>query len=44
MGKTSSFKELNINSNDFRFCVELPIKWKQKMNYISISFEKKELL
>ena len=26
MGKTNSFKKLNIESNDFRFCVELPIK------------------
>ena len=26
MGKTQSFRKLNIESNDFRFCVELPIK------------------
>ncbi len=45
MGKTSSFKELNINSNDFRFYVELPIKMEtKKMKYISIpSFEKKRI-
>ena len=30
MGKTKSAKELNLNSKDFRFCVELPIKAKQK--------------
>ena len=45
MGKTESFKKLNITSNDFRFCVELPIKMEiNKMDYRSIpSFEKKEL-
>ena len=26
MGKTESFKILNIRNHDFRFCVELPIK------------------
>ena len=26
MGRTTSFKKLNISSDDFRFCVELPIK------------------
>ena len=30
MGKTKSAKELNLNSKDFRFCVELPIKAKKK--------------
>jgi glycosyltransferase involved in cell wall biosynthesis len=30
MGKTSKFKELNMKSRDFRFCVELPIKAKNK--------------
>ena len=25
LGKTNSFKKLNIQSKDFRFCVELPI-------------------
>ena len=28
MGKTNKYKELNLNSNDFSFCVELPIKAK----------------
>jgi len=28
MGNTDSFKKLDIKSNDFRFCVELPIKMK----------------
>ena len=26
MGKTQSFKKLNVKSYDFRFCVEFPIK------------------
>ena len=45
MGKTESFKKLNIKSNDFRFCVELPIKMKiQNMNYKCIpSYELKRL-
>ena len=45
LGKTSKFRELNIKSNDFRFCVELPIKIKiSKMNYMSIpSYEKKRI-
>ena len=29
LGKTSKFKDLNIKSNDFRFCVEFPIKAKK---------------
>ncbi len=34
MGKTISFKDLKIVSNDFRFCVELPIKMQfRKMSY-----------
>ena len=46
MGNTNSFKKLNIKSDDFKFCIELPIKMKiSKMNYVSIpSHEKKELL
>ena len=44
LGQTSKFKELNIKSNDFRFCVEFPIKIEiSKMNYVSIpSYEKKK--
>ena len=30
LGKTNSFKILNLQSNDFRLCVELPIKAKRK--------------
>tara|TARA_B100000674_G_C37296858_1_gene670235 strand:- start:301 stop:540 length:240 start_codon:yes stop_codon:yes gene_type:complete len=45
MGKTEAFKKLNIKSNDFKFCVELPIKMSvAKMKYSSIpSFEKKRI-
>ena len=45
MGKTSKFKKLNIKSNDFRFCVEFPIKIElYKMNYASVpSHEKKRI-
>ena len=45
MGKTASFNKLHINSDDFKFCVELPIKMElEKMNYTSIpSFEKKRI-
>ena len=45
MGKTESFKNLNIKKNDFRFCVEFPIKMqKHKMTYCSIpSYEKKRI-
>ena len=45
MGKTSKFKKLNIKSNDFRFCVEFPIKIElYKMNYTSVpSHEKKRI-
>ena len=45
MGQTESFKKLNIKSNDFRFCVELPIKMQiQNMNYECIpSYELKRL-
>ena len=45
MGKTSQFIKLNLESNDFRFCVELPIKmkiWNFKYNSIP-SFEKKRI-
>jgi glycosyltransferase involved in cell wall biosynthesis len=45
MGNTSSFKKLNIKSNDFRFCVELPIKMHlAKMKYQTLpSYEKKRI-
>ena len=45
MGQTESFKKLNIYANDFRFCVELPIKMEvAKMKYESIpSYEFKRI-
>ena len=45
MGQTESFKKLNIIKNDFRFCVEFPIKMqRKKMKYFSISsYEKKRI-
>jgi len=45
MGKTKSFNNLNIKSNDFRFCVELPIKMQLAgMKYTSLpSYEKKRI-
>ena len=45
MGNTKSFTKLNIESNDFRFCVELPIKMQvSEMKYICIpSYEKKRI-
>ena len=45
MGKTNSFKKLNIESNDFRFCVELPIKMQlSNMKYKCIpSYEYKRI-
>ena len=45
MGKTKSFNNLNIKSNDFRFCVELPIKMQLAgMKYTSIpSYEKRRI-
>jgi hypothetical protein len=30
LGDTKKFKELNLNSKDFRLCVEIPIKIKRK--------------
>ncbi len=45
LGKTSSFKSLNLKSQDFRLCVEIPIKAKKK-NYIYSSiacFERKRI-
>ena len=45
VGKTSIFRELNIQSDDFRFCVEFPIKLKLlNKSYTSIpSYEKKRI-
>ena len=45
LGRTKAFKKLELNSQDFRLCVEIPIKvGKKKFNYINIpSFEKKRL-
>ena len=45
LGKTSSFKNLNLNNFDFRICVEIPIKAKfRKMNYICLpSFERERI-
>ena len=43
MGRTDSFKKLNMKNKDFRFCVELPIKiQKNNMKYISISSHEKK--
>ena len=45
LGKTKSAQKLNLKSNDFTFCVELPIKIKKnnmKMESIS-SFERKRI-
>ena len=45
MGKSKSFKSLNLKYFDFRFCVELPIFAKKKSKkYINLgSFERKRL-
>mgnify|MGYP001262393110 FL=1 len=45
LGKTDSFKKLNLSSNDFCFCVEMPIKAKRlKMDIIDMpSFERKRI-
>ena len=45
MGRTSSFKSLGVQSNDFRFCVELPIKMQiALMKYKCLpSYEKKRI-
>ena len=45
MGKTQSFRKFNIESNDFRFCVELPIKMQiSNMKYKCIpSYEYKRI-
>mgnify|MGYP003990475717 CR=1 FL=1 len=45
MGNTKKFNKLNVRSNDFRFCVEFPIKMQQlNFTYTSIpSYEKKRI-
>ena len=45
MGRTSSYKSLEVLSNDFRFCVELPIKMQiALMKYKCLpSYEKKRI-
>tara|TARA_B100000401_G_C52762804_1_gene699086 strand:- start:571 stop:1239 length:669 start_codon:yes stop_codon:yes gene_type:complete len=45
LGKTSSFKKLDLKSNDFCLCVEMPIKAKRlKMKYSDTpSFERKRI-
>ena len=45
LGKTSSFRNLNLSNFDFRICVEIPIKAKfRKMNYICVpSFERERI-
>ncbi len=38
IGNTSKFKELNVTSNDFSFCVEFPIKMeRKKFSYTDIA-------
>ena len=45
LGKTRSFKKLNLKNHDFRICVELPIKAKRmNFNYISLpSYERSRI-
>ncbi len=45
LGKTSSFKKLNLKNSDFRICVELPIKSKlNKFEYsCTPSYERKRI-
>ena len=45
LGKTDSFKKLNLKSNDFCFCVEMPIKASSfKMDIIDTpSYERKRI-
>ena len=45
LGKTASFKKLNLKSKDFCLCVEIPIKAKKNsMNYIDTpSYERKRI-
>ena len=45
LGKTKSFKSLNLKSNDFSLCVEIPINIKKKgLSYTDIpSYERKRI-
>tara|TARA_B100000965_G_scaffold376597_1_gene370035 strand:+ start:160 stop:834 length:675 start_codon:yes stop_codon:yes gene_type:complete len=45
LGKTSSFRNLNLSNFDFRICVEIPIKAKfKKMNYKCLpSYERERI-
>jgi len=45
LGKTSSFKKMNLKSKDFRLCVEIPIKAKKmELNYICLpSYERSRI-
>ena len=45
LGKTESFKKLDLKSQDFCLCVEMPIKAKRnKMNFIDMpSYERKRI-
>ena len=45
LGKTESFKNLDLKSKDFCLCVEMPIKAKRnKMNFVDIpSYERKRI-
>ena len=45
LGKTASFKKLNLQSKDFCLCVEMPIKAKRnKMNFLDTpSYERKRI-
>ncbi len=45
LGKTHSFKKLNLESHDFRLCVEIPIKAKRKkFDYVvSPSYERNRI-
>ena len=45
LGKTASFKKLELESKDFCLCVEMPIKAKKhKMNFIDMpSYERKRI-
>ena len=45
LGKTDSFKKLDLKSNDFCLCVEMPIKAKKnKMSFIDLpSYERKRI-